>query len=465
MERRDPWPYHLGWVGPTPGRLVLDADIHLRLLVSAADTWLHIRTTTQSIYRTTLFDRPISDAGRGFSEECLLNMNIESSATGDEAICTVISNSSKGSQLQYAIRNADVSIRTVANISTQHMVYSLSDFVMSYDGPLNTSTPAAFLGPAAFADDIDFGAMAFALATTCKPITESCIIHRNMSSSNEQASTLTFDCSKGHYNISFAGNLTDVSWQMAYLDDYDDNAVHWALASSIESDIAATNFNNTRNLSFEGDSMYSIFLCNSSAWEYGFSMEFGRPEFSGLPSRANKSVLANLMRPMDPVVGLKPVQLQLQSDLRLAALDAGNASTFAYNFAGYFNQRAIGFSAGSMSPRQSWAAQKRWTQLLSAVPKKPLWMLAGLCFVYAASGIALTCLAVIVTLEDKRVRDVQKRLNVAGLAAAVFESDVVSVNVTSRNGVPAEEGNDKARKRVGFEMAEDGVLRFTSFDS
>jgi len=77
--------------------------------------------------------------------------------------------------------------------------------------------------------------------------------------------------------------------------------------------------------------------------------------------------------------------------------------------------------AGQTEARPALAIQSRMSKVVSSVPKAAIWLLVLANLLFALFALVLTVCALRATLRDRSVHQVQTRLNIAGLAAQLFE--------------------------------------------
>lgn len=145
-----------------------------------------------------------------------------------------------------------------------------------------------------------------------------------------------------------------------------------------------------------------------------------------------------------------------------AALSAYKATPqeLADKFANEFSSAAVALTAGIMSPALSLLEQTRNnTELLTRVPKVPLYFLVSLKALYALAALVVAALAVFLT-NPAQAQEIKARLTVDGLAAALFEPDTTQGKAVERiellYGEHRPESRDEGATKVGMKQTSAG---------
>ncbi|KAL8800266.1 MAG: hypothetical protein Q9182_005290 [Xanthomendoza sp. 2 TL-2023] len=172
-----------------------------------------------------------------------------------------------------------------------------------------------------------------------------------------------------------------------------------------------------------GDNVF-IVNCTSTiyrtvyAWVNGTILGSQQPEQGYYTSLAPPAYGAIFSAPfaIDSALG----HLALQGAAALAAYKT-EPQDVADKFAAEFSRAAVALTAGVMTPMPNMVEQSRNnTELLTRVPKVPLYCFVGLQILYALASVFVAILAWILT-RPSEVQQVKSRLTVEGLAAGFLE--------------------------------------------
>ena len=142
----------------------------------------------------------------------------------------------------------------------------------------------------------------------------------------------------------------------------------------------------------------------------------------------------------------------------------------ARKFADEFSRAAVALTAGIMTPSTNMLEQTRNnTELLTRVPKVPLYFLISLKAIYAIMSVTIALLAVFLS-GPSEAQEVKARLTVDGLATGLFEQakaqeravekmeDLYAEHSRAAEGKSqeGESGGDEGTKKVGMRQTSDG---------
>ncbi|KAL9596228.1 MAG: hypothetical protein Q9219_005939 [cf. Caloplaca sp. 3 TL-2023] len=211
-----------------------------------------------------------------------------------------------------------------------------------------------------------------------------------------------------------------------------------------------------------GDNVF-ILNCSSTiyrtvyAWVNGAIMENGQKDQGFYTSLAPPAYGAIFSAPfaIDSALG----HLALQGAAALAAYKT-EPQDVAYKFANEFSRAAVALTAGTMAPIPNMLEQSRNnTELLTRVPKVPLFFLIGIQILYAVASVFVAVLAWMVT-RPREAQQVKSRLTVDGLAAALFDAGATQEKaIESIDDLYSEHTrtNDKAAvHKVGIKQTQAG---------
>ncbi|KAH0559688.1 hypothetical protein GP486_003799 [Trichoglossum hirsutum] len=442
--------YVFGWRGRKPGvvpelwwsMLMMVIAIILSILISLADTWLHVTTKTISFVQVSAVGKPDHALGRGLSSTCLDTYN--SKVTNNFGVhypCT----------LDVALSNVNLlgtseAYKTVNNISTTNQVDTVS-FGSTYALLVDADPPS----------DIDYSATTFAVSTQCTSIGHECGLNPALGISTP------FNCP----NINFKGDVTSgPDWNLNFFNTSEakynatlpmvSNPYYWALASLIDGSYPIINSKDPNIVVPVHGGLATVIFCNTTVFDATYYRTNGTIT-KLLGTISNATVGGIFSGPINPFGGHFGAN-QLQNGMHLAAF--GNTSQdIATAFANTFSQVTVGFAAGVMSPRQNTLEQDRHNLLVARVPKAPLYTLVVLNLLYALLGIVLAVIALF--LPGRGLKDVQAKLTIAGLTAEGLER--------SRLGRPAgrveelfEEWDGNGSARVAVQQTQAGGWTFAT---
>ena len=218
-----------------------------------------------------------------------------------------------------------------------------------------------------------------------------------------------------------------------------------------------------------GDNVF-VLNCTSTiyktiyAWVNGTILQDQQQKQGFYPSPAPDAYGAIFSAPfaIDSALG----HLALQGAAALAAYKT-SPQDVADKFANEFSRAAVALTAGIMSPTPNMLEQLRNnTELLTRVPKIPLYFLISLKAFYALASILIAVLAWAVT-GPSVAQEVKSRLTVEGLAAGLFEpgaaqekavetiQQLYSEHNRARVGADGV-GEQQATSKVGIKQTEAG---------
>ncbi len=113
---------------------------------------------------------------------------------------------------------------------------------------------------------------------------------------------------------------------------------------------------------------------------------------------------------------------QLLQGLQVSFAGAKSSEDFAAKFANVYDQAMMAIPAGVMVSLPATNVTRRIETPVTRVPRAPFLALVLLDLLYAATGAALTIMAVFALIHGRGVRDAQARLSVAAVVAESFES-------------------------------------------
>ena len=304
-------------------------------------------------------------------------------------------------------------------------------------------------------DELDYSAKTYAVQTTCKPITSTC-----MNEDNFFGAGTPYSCP---FNLD--GDLTDAPWAMSFYTDstMTDNSTIWgvenpyyfALAASQNPELGAVN----QELIEDREIMKSthgatVFVLSCSATVY--DMEYSNVNGSvtrWVRSQSNSSV-ANILQSVQAQTPIADIYLQQAASL---AMFSNTSAELAESFAQAYGRIAMSMATGAFQSTPGLEAQKRSSIIAARIPFAPLFALIVANLLLVILGVILTALAVLSAHGD--AAEAQARLSVQAIVAQVFESDRARRGVPSTDAMYDEYEGMKSQK-VGVIKTEEGGWTF-----
>jgi len=175
-----------------------------------------------------------------------------------------------------------------------------------------------------------------------------------------------------------------------------------------------------------------ILQCTSTVYEVTYITVNGSV-VNGTYKVANDTLPSNLRWT------LTYVQAYSQNALEAAWISGAQQSNTSEELADFFAQRfsetALSMVVGITEPAPTLAERSREHLLVTRLPKAPFFTLIVLNLLYAALGVLLAGLAI--ASQPRRTRDVQARLSIAGLVAALFELHPGAAVAQSKRTAPS----------------------------
>ncbi|KAI9765133.1 MAG: hypothetical protein M1840_007840 [Geoglossum simile] len=409
--------YTFGWRGKRPKVspelkwtvTVMVSAVSLSLLISLADTWLHVTTKTVQYLQVSPVSTPDRTFGRGLSARCMDWYRPIPNPQGDITPCS-ISVAASGALLA----NPSKIFETINNRSSDNRI------AMVTIGP----TYALLVDPSA-SRDLDFTASTFAVRTQCELISKKCNLNAAYGASTP------FNCP----DINFKGDVSagiGADWRVNFFNSSEAkynatwstsiNPFYWALASNIEGSNYPLSPNPDVVTPVHGG-FATVLFCNTTIYDATYSQVNGSvARIVGPPSNGTIGGIFSAPLNQDSGYGTP----HLQAGVRFAAVSK-TPREFETTVADVFSQTAAGFASASLDPRLNHQEQLRHNLLIARVPKAPLFTLVVLNLIYALMGIILAIVALGITNES--VKDVQARLSVQGLVAERFEQNRLGIPV------------------------------------
>ena len=123
----------------------------------------------------------------------------------------------------------------------------------------------------------------------------------------------------------------------------------------------------------------------------------------------------------------------LKSAFLSSAQQASTSQASADFVAGEFSRSSVSMLAAITDGRSNIAEQTRESRLVTRLPKAPLFTLISLNLLFTVLAVILTIIAFV--SQPRRTRNVQARLSIAGLVAALLEPNSAPLATKSNSGI------------------------------
>lgn len=381
---------------------------------------------------------------------------------------------------QTLLRNSDSNV--IQNISSQG--YQQSNRAKQY----------YFLGDAHSGRDLDFLANTVAITTQCEVVTQTCQLNSTSSgfscfgyqssftNSGEVGIDPTSSMIPDNSTMTMVGiqffNDSGLQNPIGFGDQSTElfgaqNPIHFLTWSKgfPPVDTSKTTFDEMRQnkflqLDLSGDNVF-VLNCSTSiydmmyAWVNGTILQPNQGnDFRPLLTPDMYGAIISAPFAINSALG----HLSLENAAALAAYE-NSPQDLSDQFADGFSRAAVALAAGIMSPVTNLLEQSRNnTELLTRVPKVPLYFLIGVKALYALASLFFAGLAYLLTGLHE-AQEVKARLTVDGLAAGLFEPGanqeqaVKKIEQLYNEHQPKEnqeDGQEKGNTKVGMKKAETG---------
>ncbi|ORY07935.1 hypothetical protein BCR34DRAFT_590145 [Clohesyomyces aquaticus] len=484
---------------------ILIAGILASLLVQVADVYFHISAT--SIELTQIHPLPPSSSqyqySRGLAPWCLNRPSQGPLGPKKFWGCAITA--------QLAPYNNGTTVAPTNATTIQDLKNDISDLhrVLTYVSPDNI--PYAVIAPADVDASRDWKATSFAVSTTCAAIPENgCVVSKPITNATDGQSNpimlVPFNCTRNSTGIDIAGFLTShntathmmgfhkyayentpffndmmvnppgMSPQEILLrveeedpDEVFKNGWRVLVSRKIPSAVQA-NFDNMP-ISFQNDSRiwkhnllgaFALMLCNVSVWDITYTASsLNITSLNPTLSNGSTSGLSSL-----PGTRFLGTLSNVFQDLSTGPLSRVSPSGFIRSFE-LGMAKAYSFPlASQLSSRPALEVQERTSKVVTRLPMSALWFLVLANLSYAVLGLALAVWAMLRVSRSPEAHQVQMRLSVAGLAAALFDREMFEQEAETDEGLFEEKRRMGigAGKRVGVRMTEMGGSAFEVVD-
>ncbi|KAF3932207.1 hypothetical protein ABW20_dc0109670 [Dactylellina cionopaga] len=407
-------------------------------LIWAADTWLHVTTTTVLLEETVPSTSSVSSFGRQLSAAC------STPAASIFSSCNI----NPGASAIFLVGGSE-SLKVISNQSSESRIFTagLSEGIFS------------FVTGETLLPSIDFSATTFASNVSCIPISRRCGLEPAFGASTP------FNCSDA-----FSGDVTSLSSTSSLslaqrgiiADFFYDSQLTQEISLSYNASnpsyfALATIINQNDNSGGAGGDLSAdpeivvpvhggnsfVLSCQVELYEMQYTYSNGSVTRASL-SPANNSVASLFLAPFlatnfgDPFI----------ENAILVAGISNTSQQVADKFALSFSRSILAATAGVLEPQINIQEQLRVQQLVARVPIAPLFTLVGANAAYALLGLIITIAAL---RSSPRVNsNVRERLSVLGLVANLFEFNRRGTYVTKPRELFEESHTANASSRVGM---------------
>lgn len=408
--------------------------------ILAADTWLHVTTTTVPYGIVTPRDPPQTQFGRGLSSRCF---DPDNSSRPDPCV----NSGSLTGPSSRALINAGEAYSALANLSADNLLTT-----STIDG----QRLAHFVDPKS-GFDLDYKANTLAVRTQCRPMSQQCELAQGQFcprdtciDMNSWTPTLRYSC-PGNLTGDLANN-TGTAFDLDggssssletltgfFLQTYNDtdfreissikgsggadgelsNPLHFIVGAlvppseEVSTDPEAVEFSASDNAGV-------ILGCHLTVLELDYDFVNGSVA-GGTTQQSNNTLATNIGWAMSEYRARVGFQSYIDSAITGAAIAGSSVQDMADRFASSFSEISLGITAGIMTPRASLTEELRQNVLVARLPYAPFFTLLVLNLLYAALGIALGVWAL--STHPRVTRDIQARLSIDGLVASLLEPE------------------------------------------
>ncbi|KAF2266170.1 hypothetical protein CC78DRAFT_160888 [Lojkania enalia] len=470
--------------------LVFLLCILVSILIQAADTYLHITADSVEIIQIRTEDAPSNHLSRGLAPWCTSRPTEGTQANNNFWSCGLILDVASDG---VTLANSTEIVAITSDLSNRSSILPFTD----HDG-----IHYAVVAPANLDPSMDFKASSFGVSTQCSPIqADACDVGQQVMTEDGAAGTWSIDCTKERAGFDLEGNLTGYTfgYDYTYLDhhkyllegipfhtpalrgeannhelmasikteevnDVFRNPWHWIGVPKYEdaADHYSEQYQKDPNIIRRSGMLDLVILnCNTTVYDVEYTV------LGGLVTSMSKQ------KSNGSIAGISSMSSMATANFLMPAISKATASA---NFLQKSPQEFIDYWVSEMtsvlalpiatqtSPRPSELVQRRVSKLVTKMPISALWILVTANMAFAVLGLVLAILALVATSPN--VHQVQARLGVAGLAAALFEKTHSERVVRSDTDLFAENVGDESGfvKKVGVRRTDTGGSAFTVSD-
>ncbi|KAI9662266.1 MAG: hypothetical protein M1821_008433 [Bathelium mastoideum] len=475
--------------------------------IGAAETWFGAATQPVNQPIIIRHDKPVLSYGRGFNTSyCGENIWAPYPCPSNAAAecnypCSITSwnhtTKLNGTQAKQGVTHAQEAAQTLLNNSATNQIRNTTTSISTNEHGTNDTLQFYFLGDArAGGNKTDFLTDTTAVTTSCEVVTQECTLGPDNTGFScpwgYKSDSSTFSGEVGVDASTVPNSINDSAVGIQFFKDADltrpvglgnqstelfsaQNPIyfmHWSkgfppMDTSTSTFDAMTSGGYLKTDS-SGD---NVFILNCSmtiystiyAWVNGSILSVNAKQ-SWYPTLAEDEYGAIYSAPF--AINSAEGNLALSDAAAIAAYGT-TPNELASTFANGFSSAAVALTAGIYMPALNMLEQSRnGTELLTRVPKIPLYLLISLKGLYVVFSLALAALAV-AHARPTEAQQAKVRLTVDGLAAGLFEPheqqeravETTEELYAEHDKVGArdlERGADGATKKVGLRQAQAG---------
>ncbi|KAK5057838.1 hypothetical protein LTR84_011839 [Exophiala bonariae] len=412
------------------------ASIVLSFGILAVDTWLHITTSTVP-YDTlsSISAQPAFSYGRVLDPFC---WNSTTQSEIDDSAQCIGSLGPPGNTVFFP--SASETARTLTNLSTVNSVLSCN----------LRNTSLAYVTAARRDSSLDFQANTYAMSTTCKPVSQECNLEwtsyctYEVCNANMVTPSIAYNCSPtlsgnmlnntgttfdanqggGSRGTSSTGFFLQLFEKDNYVNPIGTNGGNTTMRNpfyfTTGALLATTDLLASDPEAISSDSQNYAFIlsCVSTVYDFVYNTVNGTV-VNGTYTASNDTLTANIRWALGNVQAYS--RNALESAWISGAQQVNTSQGLSDFFAQRFSETAMSMVVGITQPSLNIAERTREHLLVTRLPKAPFFTLIVLNLLYAVLGVLLAVVAV--ASQPRATRDVQARLSIAGLVAALFEVD------------------------------------------
>jgi hypothetical protein len=420
------------------GTVILAAlSMFLAALVLAADTWLHLVTSTVQIVQSV----PVQN-----SADYSLDLSPSCAWTNYSQPFEAVQNCTIGYSTRFSDMKGRRILEVMSNTSDLMTVLPHQDYSY-FSRPLSDQLRLR-----------DYTARTYAIKTQCEPYSSKCRL-----ASKSMAST-PYYCAEA-----FQGDATnegfslgwEPSWNMQLFNDSAmtgnrtnyraSNPFYFAVMASPWSVADRPQYNDTEIVSAGRYRVAWILYCNASVYDAEYDSVNG--SITRFDTALSNETVTLLIK--EQIMRQSFDNLPLRHAAQIATALANKISDIVATMEASFSQTFLAIGVSSFQPGPAISVQDRVSRLVARVPKPPLYCLLVANLLFVIPGGCLLLAALISSRGESR--EVQARLSIEGLVADKFERDRSNTAASSvvdlfeeRNGQPGPRVVLSRRKQGGY---------------
>lgn len=411
--------------------------------VFANDTWFHFTTKTINLTQVHSLSTPLNTS-IGLLPKCYNQPNPHDSG------CTL----NIGASANFILGGSE-SYKVMANLSSSIRINTL----------VRDNDTFAYIGkpPSPALEPIDYVSHSWALKTQCTPVTSQCI------GTNLPGAFFKYNCPFAMQGI--VSTDRNSAYQNQFVMNYFTNSTAMSNDTGrtnlgnpyFHATIAVVNQNLGHAAALTGDPEIAgtghgadifAFFCNTTVYDVEYASV--NSTITKFETKLANSTLANIIQGTQQYTAIGDAALIQGAGI--GDIVSSSVQGAADYYAMTYSQVALNVATVAFTPQTAIQAQRRETMLVAKVPIVPLACLLGANLALALLGIVLAVLAVVKSKGE--VREVQARLSVSALVAALFEGRKSEGAVESVEGLFEERGG-RGGPRVGLVKSAGGGWKYS----